>query len=227
MTTAPMNRQQRRAAKGGARKSTALPSTSNSQRDLPENCVRLSSGVVLRLRPYNRAYVQTMMAKAPAPKPPVIRNEELGIEEENIQDPTYKEKLAEHLQTQVERAQEFMFMLGTEIVEVPAVLPQFESEDWVAVCRQIGISLPKERILRYVVWLNTVAILTQYDRVGVVAGLARLVGTLEEDVANYMAFFPGLQGGAPNPEPGSAGRSADGDTVPPAAPGDGTGDGGA
>jgi hypothetical protein len=161
----------------------------------PSDLFTLSSGVVLKLRRYNRLLVRDIIAAVPDPEPPITHDEEQGIDLENDADPDYQAALQDAFTRRAELMTDYVLMEATSVHDLPPDMPGPDSDEWLAVAEHIGYRFNPAKPTRYLAWLKLKAIRSIEDSSRLSLAITRLNGTLEEDVAAAVAAFPGDMAG--------------------------------
>lgn len=156
--------------------------------------LRLSNGVVLRIKSVPPLLLRAVATKIPEPEVPIWHNEEKDRDEPNPADPDYIAALAKRDELQSMAIADMALMKGTEIFEVPAGFPTPESDDWVAeIGENVELNL-KTPGHRYLAWLRFVALETNTDIAMAVALPLEIVGLSEKEVDVAINSFRSLQG---------------------------------
>ena len=153
-----------------------------------------ASGLKLRIKPVSRLLVGKAQATVKLPSVPKFFNEDKGREEENPNDPGYRMALMEALFERGQKVIEVCLAMGTELIECPSSLEPMESEGWISILEDLGISIGGNRGInsRYVNWLKYYAIPNE-EELGQISKMAlRSTLTLEADVENALVNFPGF-----------------------------------
>lgn len=139
--------------------------------------------------------IRDIIASVPDPEPPILHDEEHGIDERNEQDPEYQQALVDAFNRRDALLMDFVLMMATEVDELkwpmPPGVPSPASDEWLAVAEHIGYQFDPRHLTRYLAWLKIVAIRSIEDSTRLSIAITRLNGTLEEDVAAFVAAFPG------------------------------------
>ena len=77
----------RQAPSGNVAEEAAVETAREVRQQADDGLFRLSSGVVLKIKPVPPLLIRQAVAKIKRPKPPVIFLEDKGVEEENPDDP--------------------------------------------------------------------------------------------------------------------------------------------
>ena len=153
------------------------------------NTLTLSTGVELRLKPV-QSYVYVEFEKRhKRPKPPVVFIEEHGREQENPDDPAYRDKLIDWEREHTMGLLDVALVLGTELISKPESIPDVDSDEWIdgleiALGEDLTFKNKKER---YLYWLKYVGA-SDEDLQPIMSGIAAFSGVLEEDVKDASNF---------------------------------------
>ena len=166
--------------------------------DDKQDTLRLSTGVVLRLRTPSAMVVESSFREAQKkkPKPPRTYIEAKGREEENPSDPVY---VAATKQWKLEtgmRGLRALIPSGTALETVPEDLPGPDDADYVDLMASMTLDPGAGRFTRYVQWVLHVACAGVDDIDSLTNTLQRLIGVSEEDVAKAQSMFQGDEGRA-------------------------------
>lgn len=156
-----------------------------------DDCIRLSSGVVLRGKQAPPLVLVKVMAAFPRPKPPVYFNETLGRDVENPDDPDYQERIQAHQTESTNAMMNALILLGTELVEVPKKFPKPSDDAWLDEWRELGMQAkPDSESWRYLTWVTFKAVLNEKDLAEIQKVVGRLSGVPESAVKSA-EDFPG------------------------------------
>jgi hypothetical protein len=154
-----------------------------------ENLLKLKSGVVLKLKPVALQAIWDAMAKIEMPKVPVEFIESKGRTEENPMHPDYIAAMEKYDGDRTTAAQDVMWAMGTELMEVPEGFQRPEDEWWSEKVEFLGIEVSDKKARRYLQWLRYWAITDIEDISNFNIEMARVSGTSEEDVAKMAESF--------------------------------------
>lgn len=139
--------------------------------------------------------IRDIIASVPDPEPPTLPPNDVGVVEVNEQDPEYQQALVDAFNRRDALLMDFVLMMATETDEMkwpmPPGVPSPASDEWLAVAEHIGYIFDPRHLTRYLAWLKLVAIRSIEDSTRLSIAITRLNGTLEEDVAAFVAAFPG------------------------------------
>ena len=166
--------------------------------DETQDTLRLSTGVVLRLRTPSAMVVESSFREAQKkkPKPPRTYIEAKGREEENPSDPDYLAALKQWKLDVGMRGLRALIPSGTTLESFPDDLPGPDGKDYVDLMASMTLDPGAGRFTRYVQWVLHVACAGVDDIDKLSNTLQRLIGVSEEDVAKAQSTFQGDEGGA-------------------------------
>lgn len=151
--------------------------------------ITLSSGVILKVKQAPPLILIKVMAAFPRPKPPVYRNETLGRDMENPDDPEYLERLQAHKTESSSALLNAMILLGTELVSVPKKFPKPEENGWLEEYTELGIpAKPENKSWRYLNWVMFKAVANEKDLEVIQKAVGRRSGVPESAVKSAERF---------------------------------------
>lgn len=165
------------------------------------NLYTCENGIVLKLRSVPRSIVSEAMARWPAPKPPIIKDENTGREIHNDVDPRYLDEV-EKRNNAIGKLMWFTYLgMGTSVVSIPEGMCDYNSDEWIDDINSLmeeaeveGSRIEvkgKNTKARYVAWLRMYAMnQSDYDAVTTILYSGFIPNTKEETVASAMAGFP-------------------------------------
>lgn len=154
------------------------------------NEVRLSTGVILGLRPIATRIIVQAMERFEAPKVPVVWDEAKQRNIENPQHPDYIQALEDHQVARGMAMYDACVALGTELKFIPEGFSKPDDPDWVDDLVAAGIEFDASRPrLRYIMWVKTVAALRTEDAEAIVRCVTRRAGVTQEDVSDALGNF--------------------------------------
>lgn len=157
--------------------------------EVDDHLIRLSSGVVLRGKQAPPLVLIKVMAAFPRPKPPVYRNETLGRDVENPDDPDYLDRLQSHQTESTNAMMNALILLGTELVDVPKKFPKPSDNTWLEEYRELGLETKSEsESWRYLTWVTFKAVLSEVDLTEIQKVVGRLSGVPESAVKSAEEF---------------------------------------
>lgn len=165
--------------------------------------VTLGNGVCLRVKKFPPFLIRQAIAQIQKPKPPKIELEGKG-EEENPDDPIYKEALEEYELATTEKAIDTMLVAGTEVVSVPdGIYPPDEVDNWAQLLDFLGVTFDREnKFGLYLTWLKLYVLSDPSDMELLMKELASAIGLSEEEVDQAVESFRGGKvGGSDNGSP--------------------------
>ncbi len=151
-----------------------------------------ASGVILRTRKVKPPIVMAIIKNIEVPRVPKIFIEELGREEENPNDPFYKDAMDMYLANRASAMTRAYMMFGSDPKFVPDDF-QMPDDDWHVELEEAGITVPSvdKKRLRYVAWLEYVVLEDANETAELQKQIMRLSGmTFEEDVKEAEESFP-------------------------------------
>lgn len=161
----------------------------------PAGTVKLSSGLVLKIKPPPQHLVRAARERVPRPEIPVVFIEEKGRDEPNPNHPDYLEAMAQYEVAQQLAAGDVALLHGTapDLATLPPDMHPPDSDEWidgVALMgideKQLDVSTPTRR---YWAWLRFHALRTDED-IAVATYAPMMLNRLnEEDVALAVASF--------------------------------------
>jgi hypothetical protein len=214
----------KRRAKTGASKKAfdAAVGGSSVAPEAAPTTVTLSCGVVLRFKPVPSLAIREAAMRIEAPAVPTVHIEDKGRDEENPNDPTYKQAVAEFDAARAMVANDVILLLGNDVESVPEDVAAVQEQSWIEDLQAVGIEFDAEnRAARKLAWLKFYVLRTDEDSLKAIMGPMRSAGVGEADVAKAMDSFRnraeravdngvGLSdggNGADDPEPGAGAGS--------------------
>lgn len=162
--------------------------------------LRLSTGVILRMKPVSPFMLNLLAHKYPEPEVPSVFIESKGRYELNPLDPDYVRLKEERDQARQQAAIDLYVGKGTELVRGPDDLPGLDDESWVQDLADLADpgDLVEEEVkrieqnprYRYVAWVKYVAIGNRQDLEDLSRRVMRVMGVAAEDVADEVRKFP-------------------------------------
>lgn len=170
----------------------ALRSISGEVIDSDKSRFRTPDGLVLRLRRVPQMTIYELGRKVKPPKVPLVHDEESGKDLENPLDPEYVAAMTEYTNTQGITTFTAILGLGTVLETVPDNIAPLDSDEWVEVLEEIGISFnSKNKMLRYVAWLKFIVLNDDKVFTQLVNAVFRFSGfSTEADVQSAVDSFP-------------------------------------
>ena len=158
--------------------------------EAPQNSVvTLSNGIRLRLKPVPPFLVRQAAMKLERPRVPKMDIGK-GREEDNPDNPSYQEALAEFENRSTDAAVNVMLAAGTEVEFVPKGIAEPDSDDWLPLMAVLEIEIDLDRpIARYLAWMRYVALATAADVTVITSAMSKGIGLTEEDVAATAESF--------------------------------------
>ena len=158
---------------------------------MPEGHIMVSTGVIFKLKQPSVFAIarKNRELAATAPKPPVRMIESKGREEEVPDDPDYQTALLQHQFELAEALYDVVVGTGVEVIEIPDGVPTQESEEYSELLEWLELSVPDNKIARFIQWVKYVAAPGPLDFASLLNPLLSLAGTSEEDVGEAIALF--------------------------------------
>jgi len=155
--------------------------------------VQLSSGIVLKVRPVPPLAIRQAVMNVERPRVPIVFIEEKGREEENPDDPGYREALFEYQMATGLVAMKALLLLGTEVDTLPDGMVGPSDDAWLDELQEVGVEVEaKSPRARYLAWLQFYALKTNEDITAAMEGPRKASGITEEDVALAVQSFRSL-----------------------------------
>jgi len=151
--------------------------------------VTLSTGVVLKIKPFPRTFIFAVTGRIKKPKPPLVFIESKGREEENPDDPDYQEALEKWAVDVANAGNDVALLRGCEIESIPEGLPGPDSKEWKNEMEVYGLPMIKNPVARYLSWLKAIAAPLERDIILLLGEIGRLTGVSEADVEDAVALF--------------------------------------
>lgn len=152
--------------------------------------VKLSSGIVLQLKPVPPNLLREVSLQYPDPEVPVVYIESKDRTEPNPNDPDYLRAKEQMLLQRMRASIETLILVGSEPISVPDGMYEVDDDGWMEDFDILGIkpdiSTPRRR---YLAWLKLYALQTELD-IGIVQmGVQRLSGVTEIEVMRALRSF--------------------------------------
>lgn len=151
--------------------------------------VTLSTGVVLKVKPFPRLFIFAVTARIKKPKVPVVFIESKGREEENPDDPDYQEELKDWIVDVANAGNDVAFVRGSEIESIPEGIPGPNDEEWINEMEVFGLPMIENPVARYLAWIKAIAAPLDSDITLLLGEIGRLTGVSEEDVEDAVEQF--------------------------------------
>ncbi len=157
--------------------------------------LELSSGVVLELSRAAPLIITTvtkeMNESNPPPKPPMVYSDTKSREEPNENDPGYIQAKREWDALLGLRLIEVLVAVSSKVKSIPGEMIGHDSDEFLELLEISGVTPRRTEMGRYSQWLQMVG--AHGDDIGQVgAGILRISGLSEEDVAEASATFRSL-----------------------------------
>jgi hypothetical protein len=157
--------------------------------EIQPETVKLSNGVVVKIKPVS-SFVYTEMYKAhKKPRPPVLFIEAIGREEENPDDPEYLSKLEEYQTNLSITATDTMILFGTQVISTPDDIDSFEDGEWLENLDALGYTIPANKKSRYLMWFKYVIANHEQDMELIMEHVSRRSGVSEAEVETAVESF--------------------------------------
>lgn len=135
-------------------KKTTEETVAEAVEEVTENLIRLSTGVVLRGKAAPALALVKIASKFPRPKPPTYRNEKMGRDMENPDDPDYLERVQAYKTESASAMLNALILYGTELVSVPKGFPAPKDDSWLEEMAEVGMDMkPDSKSWRYLNWI--------------------------------------------------------------------------
>lgn len=171
-----------------------LQKLKQSQAD-KSNALTLSNGIVLTIRKVSYPIMIDILHKAQEgrPRPPVTYIEHLGRNEENPDDPDYKEAINTWNTSRGKILSDNFLKLGTKLFSCPPDIPKPDDQarwnEWMDDLEGSGFQTPKSAGARYLMWLKLVALVNDEDYTLVIDEVGKKTGVREADAQAAMESF--------------------------------------
>lgn len=153
------------------------------------NTVRLSTGVVLKVKQANPNVLIRIMTAQQRPTPPVYFNQKMGREMENPDDPDYVARVQAWQMSYNSGMLNALIGLGTELVSKPKGMPGPDDDAWIKDYEALGLpSSPSSPAWRYMTWVLFKAAVLDTDTTAIGEAVRKLSGVQEADVKSAETF---------------------------------------
>lgn len=202
-----------------AESSNALLSGVARQIEKPE--FTLSNGIVLRTKAVAKEAIRRVFLAVKDPPVPVVMIAAKGREEPNPFDPDYQRARSAANAQRINAITRALHMLGLELVSVPAGIPGPDDESWIEELQAAGVAdlHPDNASLRWLEWLEMVALAADIDQAHAFAEAAKTYGLFEREVLDAVKSFRDLAMGGSDHRGGAERDSTNGDQGRGDAPG--------
>lgn len=161
----------------------------NLKKEADDNLIRLSTGVVLKAKQVNPNLLIRIMTKIPRPTPPIYRNEAMGRDMENPDDPAYIERVNSWKMDYSSGLMNVLVAHGTDIFSIPEGLEGVDGKNWVRDYASLGLPVIADSpSWRYTTWIMFVAAVNEKDNALLSKKVMALSGVKEADVQNAENF---------------------------------------
>lgn len=165
-----------------------------------ENLIHLSSGVVLKRKPFSRMVLVSIMRNFKEPPIPKFYNEDKERWEENPNHPDYIKAVDSHNLDVTFALLDVGITLGTELHSLPEGFEGPKGTGWVETFEGLGFTVPDAVGLRYLMWVKNVACLTEKDTEAIADKVLSVFGVRESTVEQAINTFPGDEIGSTDTE---------------------------
>ncbi|MFA7101139.1 MAG: hypothetical protein WC196_05215 [Bacilli bacterium] len=149
--------------------------------------VTLSTGVVLKHKPFSIMRIQDVADRFPYPPIPKVFNPDKGRHEEWAGSEEYSKAVQEIDRKRGMAVVDTIMSVGTEVVSIPPDFPKPEDEGWIEELEITGISVKKDsKIARYFAWIKFIATVTESDLEKIMSFTGKTVGNSEVNVADQL-----------------------------------------
>lgn len=166
-----------------------LKAVSGSDNDTGNGSVRLSSGVILKVKKVSGFLMQEVIKQFPKPKVPMWHNEDMGRDEPNPDDPTYKEQLSERDANIGLAIIDLFIVSGTQLKDIPQGIPGPADDGWTDELEAIDMEISTKPMKRYLMWVKFVACPDENDVASIVSKVGQVSGVSEESVNSAAETF--------------------------------------
>ena len=154
-----------------------------------DNLVRLSTGVVLKVKQANPNVLIRIMTSQRRPVPPVYFNKVMGREMENPDDPDYVSRVKAWQMDYNNGMLNALIGFGTELVSKPKGMPGPDDDAWIRDYEALGLpSMKDSPAWRYMTWVLFKAAVIDADTAAIGDAVKKLSGVKEEDVKSAETF---------------------------------------
>ena len=154
-----------------------------------ESIVRLSTGVVLKVKQANPNVLIRIMTSQRRPTPPVYFSKTMGREMENPDDPDYIARVQSWQMEYNNGMLNALIGLGTELVSKPKGMPGPDDDAWIKDYEALGLpSMKDSPAWRYMTWVLFKAAVIDKDTTLIGDAVRKLSGVKEADVQSAETF---------------------------------------
>ncbi len=165
-----------------------------------EQIVTLSTGVELRVTSVPKNFLYAVTSRFKQPKIPTYFNEGKGREEENPDDPDYKDEVEQYMADVANASNDVVLLRGTQIKKLPKEFPGPDSEQWIEEMEALDLPMVDNSRVRYLTWVKGMAAPLDSDITRLMEEIGRLTGVTEADVADALDRFQRFAGRNPDQE---------------------------
>jgi len=154
-----------------------------------DNLIRLSTGVVLRGRPAPALALIKVMANFKMPEIPSFRDEKIGRDIPNPDDPTYRKALQSYEATSSSALLNTLIIYGTQVDSVPKKFQKHTDDAWVDKLASVDLpTRPENDNWRYLNWVLFEAAPEARDMEVIQKVVGKLSGVPEKAVQDAETF---------------------------------------
>lgn len=177
--------------------------------------LKLSNGVVLKIKPSPPLLMNYVSQSIPEPEVPTYYDEDDDKHVPNPSHPDYVRAMAARSTALNLATINLILCSSTELESVPDDVPALESDDWLILAKMAGIEFnPNDKTERYLTWLRACAITTTEDLVNVQSVPLTLAGLTEGEVDEVLDSFRGGEERGADTELPAANGSTNGNNLP-------------
>lgn len=157
----------------------------------------LFNGVLIRCEPYPQSYMQALDEAMPRPAVPTVHIAGKDRDEENPDDPTYRQALLDWSKLYNEARAKLVIAMGLHLETCPDNVCRPEADDWIAHVRRaekftgkaIDLGDLSDPDMRFIAWLRYYAVDNETD-LGILLSLPQyLSGLRDDEVARAVDAF--------------------------------------
>lgn len=150
--------------------------------------LKLSTGVVLKLKKFSFMRVQSILSKFKDPEIPLVYDKERGRDLRNPDDPTYLAKKAEVETERMMAVVDAIAVFGTDIESVPNGFPLPSDDSWIDELEFVNVVTVDRtsELARKLNWIKYVAVRDPEDLVKIANEFGVQMGTAEKEVVDQL-----------------------------------------
>lgn len=154
-----------------------------------DNTVRLSTGVVLKVKQANPNVLIRIMTSQIRPTPPEYHNDAMGRMMENPDDPDYIKRVKAWEMNYNNGMLNALIGLGTELISKPKSMPGPDDDRWLKDYEALGLPTIRDSpAWRYITWVLFKAAVIDKDTAAIGEAVKKLSGVQEADVKSAETF---------------------------------------